>query len=600
MVRADVFVDGKYMGSSESPKKIVETIKEKRRTGNITEQINVAYHPHLEEVKVTTDIGRVRRPLIIIENGKSKFTDEVYEKLKENKIKWSDLIKTGIIEYLDSEEEENSYIAIKEENVTKNHTHLELDPSTILGFSASFIPYAEYDRGDRVNYGAKMVGQSIGIFSTNFLERTDTKSNVMVYPQEPIVQTNAHKIINYQSHPNGMNLIIAVGCYEGYNIEDAVIINKSSLERGVLWSYLYRTYEAEQKRYLGGQEDKMGIPEAGIKGYMGEDAYKQLSEDGIINPEEKINNEGVLIGKMSPLRFLGTMDQFITGVENIRETSVKLRYGDKGIVDRVFLSESTEGNKIIKTVIRDLKVPEIGDKLASRHGQKGIIGLIVPAEDMPFTEEGIVPDIIFNPHGIPSRMTMGKLLEIIAGKVAALSGEKITSSIFNPVPENEIRSRLEKHGYNNDGKEKMFDGRTGEELESEIFIGNIFYQKLDHLVSNKIHARSRGPVTLLTKQPTEGRSKEGGLRLGEMEKDCLIAHGAALTLKERFDSDKTPVPICTECGFVAIEDKIKNKYFCTICGNSKITEIEISYAFKLMLDELKSMLIYPKIVMKEE
>jgi DNA-directed RNA polymerase subunit B' len=599
-VRAEIFCDGKYMGSTTDPELLVSEIRTKRRSGQLPYQINVAYHKHTGEIKILTDTGRVRRPLIIVDNGKPKLTQEHIDKIKRNEISWEDLIKTGVIEYLDSEEEENSYIALRPEFVTVEHTHLELDPAVILGFSASFIPYAEFDRGDRVNYGAKMVGQSIGLFATNFLGRTDTKSNIMIYPQQPLVQTHAHNIVNYKSHPNGMNVIIAIGCYEGYNIEDAVIINQSSLQRGLLWSYLYRSYEAEQKRYLGGQEDVIGIPEAGVRGYAGEDAYKHLPEDGIINPEEKVGSEDVLIGRMSPLRFLGTMDQFITGMENIRETSVRLRYGDSGIVDRVFISETTDGTKLIKVIVRDSKIPEIGDKLASRHGQKGVIGLIVPEEDMPFTEDGIVPDIIFNPHGIPSRMTMGKMIEIIAGKVAALSGKIIYSPIFNPTPENEVRLLLAKHGYHDDGREPMYDARTGKKLESEVLIGSCFYQKLDHLVSNKIHARSRGPVTLLTKQPTEGRSKEGGLRLGEMEKDCLIAHGAALVLKERFDSDKSIIPLCVECGLAAVHDRIKNRNVCPICGNSKIVELEMSYAFKLMLDELRSMLIYPKLVMKEE
>ena len=210
-----------------------------------------------------------------------------------------------------------------------------------------------------------------------------------------------------------------------------------------------------------------------------------------------------------------------------------------------------------------------------------------------------MPDVIFNPHGIPSRMTMGQLLEFIGGKMGAVAGRIISAPPFNAIKEDVIRSELHAAGYKNDGKETMYDGRTGRRFDAQIFIGSCFYQKLDHLVSNKIHARSRGPVTLLTKQPTEGRSKEGGLRLGEMEKDCLIAHGAALVLKERFDSDKTEIPICTECGTVAIDDKIKNKQFCPICGESKIVKVEMSYAFKLMLDELKSMLIYPKIILKE-
>jgi DNA-directed RNA polymerase subunit B len=596
---AEIFLDGRYLGPTNEPEKLVNEIKEKRRNGLLSSQINVAYHKHMDEVKILSDSGRVRRPVIVVENGKPKLTQEHVEKLKKGEIKWDDLIKSGVIEYLDAEEEENAYIAIKPENLTDEHTHLELDDSIILGLSASFIPYPEFNRGDRVNYGAKMVGQSIGLFATNYLNRADTKANVMFYPQVPLVQTYAHKVINYDKHPNGVNVVVAVSCYRGYNTEDAIIINASSIQRGLLWSQMFRTYEAEQKRYMGGQEDVIGIPEPGVRGYAGEDAYKHLPEDGIVNPETRINSDDILIGRISPLRFLGTMDQFITGLENIRETSVRLRHGDSGIVDRVFLTETTDGTKLVKVVIRDSKIPEIGDKLASRHGQKGVIGLIIPQEDMPFTEDGVVPDLIFNPHGIPSRMTMGQLLELIAGKASALSGQYTYSPAFSPVPESEIRGVLESFGFRNDGKETMYEGRSGRKFDAQIFIGNCFYQKLDHLVSNKIHARSRGPVTLLTKQPTEGRSKEGGLRLGEMEKDCLIAHGAALVLKERFDSDKTVVSICSECGLVAIFDRIKNKKYCSVCGESKIIDVEMSYAFKLMLDELKSMMIYPKIVLKE-
>jgi len=598
---ANVFLDGRYLGWTDEPEKLVAEIREKRRKGLIPQEINVAYHEYLDQVMITTSSGRVRRPLIVVENGKPKLTQEIIQRLKRGEITWSDLIKNGIIEYLDADEEENAYIALRPEDLTPEHTHLELDPSIILGLSASFVPYPEFDRGDRVNYGAKMVGQAIGIFATNFLGRADSKSNIMVYPQTPLVRTYAHHIINYENHPNGMNVIVAVTTFEGYNIEDAIVINKSSIERGLFWTYMYRTYEAEEKKYMGGQEDRICIPEPGIRGYMGEEAYKHLSEDGIVNPETYVGSMDVLIGRVSPLRFLGRMDKFITGIENLRETSVRMRYGDKGIVDRVYLTTTAEGNKLVKVVVRDLKKPEIGDKFASRHGQKGVIGLIVPQEDMPFTERGIVPDIIFNPHSLPSRMTVGQLLEILAGKAAAISGRYIYAPAFNPTREEDLKEILKQHGFRSDGKETMYDGKSGRKFKAEIFIGSAFYQKLDHLVSNKIHARSRGPVTLLTKQPTEGRSKEGGLRLGEMEKDCLIAHGAALTLKERFESDKTTVPICTECGLPAVYDRLRNRYFCPIHGEkAKIVNVEMSYAFKLMLDELRSLGIYPKVYVREE
>ena len=596
----DVFMDGKFIGITENPKKLVESVIEQRRKGHLSEQVNIAYLEHLDLVEILTDSGRARRPLIVVENGKPRLTKEHLEKIKENKMTWSDLIKEGVIESLDAEEEENAYVALKPENLTNEHTHLELDPVVILGLSTALVPFPEFDRGDRVNFGAKMVGQAIGMYSLNFPMRIDTKANILIYPQIPLVRTHINDILHDEDHSGGQNVVIAIMSFDGYNMDDAIILNKSSIERGLFWSYLFREYETEKKRYMGGQEDIIGIPEPGIRGYPGEDAYKHLPEDGIINPETEIKSDEVLIGKVSPLRFLGSLDQFITGLENIRETSIKMRHGEEGIIDRVFITESNDGNKLVKVMVRDLKKPEIGDKFASRHGQKGVISIIVPQEDMPFTEDGIVPDIIFNPHGIPSRMTMGQLLEIITGKVSALKGEIMVSSPFHPLSEPELRKMLETYGFRNDGKETLYDGKTGRKLKAQLFVGNIFYQKLDHLVSNKIHARSKGPVTLLTKQPTEGKSKKGGLRLGEMEKDCLIAQGASLVLKERFDSDKTSVPICKDCGLVAINDKTRNKKYCPVCGGSKVVDVDMSYAFKLLLDELKCMLIYPKMVVKEE
>src|SRR3990172_2758273 len=286
---SDVFLDGRFIGKVNEPEKFVKDIRDKRRNGLISNQINIAHHKHLDEVRILADSGRTRRPLIIVEGGKPKITNEHIEKLKKGEIAWEDLLKTGVIEYMDAEEEENSYIALRDSFITAEHTHVELDPAVIVGLSASFIPYAEFNRGDRVNFGAKMVGQSIGLFATNFLNRVDTKSNILLYPQRPLVQTHGHKIINYDRHPNGMNVVIAIGCYDGSNIEDAIVINASSIQRGLFWSAMYRAYEGEQKRYMGGQEDIIGIPEAGVRGYAGEDAYKHLPEDGIINTETKVS-----------------------------------------------------------------------------------------------------------------------------------------------------------------------------------------------------------------------------------------------------------------------------------------------------------------------
>jgi DNA-directed RNA polymerase beta subunit len=399
-------------------------------------------------------------------------------------------------------------------------------------------------------------------------------------------------------YPSGQNIVVAIMCWDGYNLNDAVVINKSSIERGLFRSVYYRTYETVKKRYWGGQEDEIAIPEPGIKGHRGEEAYKDLDADGIINPETKVDSDSVLIGKSSPLRFLSG-EEFAAGIENQRETSICVRHGEKGVADKILLSETPNGNQLVKVRVRDQRIPELGDKFASRHGQKGVVSLMVPHEDMPFTANGVVPDIIFNPHGVPSRMTIGQLLEMLGGKTKAVVCKDIKGTAFNHTKESEIRRLLTSAGFRDDGKEVLYDGRTGKAYEVMIFTGMSFYLKLDHMVANKLHARSRGPVTLLTRQPTEGRAKRGGLRLGEMEQQCLVAHGAALTLKERFDSDQTMLPICQSCGMVAIHDKTKNRSACSVCKDSKVSWVETSCAFKLLLDEIKSMSIYPKLEVGE-
>ena len=500
------------------------------------------------------------------------------------------------MEYLDAMEEENSFIAMRSEDVTKEHTHMEIDPIVMLGISAIMIPYPEFNRGDRINYGAKMLGQAIGLFSTNYAIRTDTKFNFFTYPQSPLVMTTISDAV--ENYPEGQNIVVAVMCGEGFNMNDAIVMNRSSVQRGLFRSFYFRTYETMKKQYWGGQEDEIMIPEPGIKGHRGEDAYKDLAQDGIINPETRVDSDSVLVGKVSPLRFLFS-EEFISGIENLREASITVRHGERGVVDNILITENLNGNQLFKVRVRDERIPELGDKFASRHGQKGVVGLLVPQEDMPFAEDGSIPDILFNPHAIPSRMTIGKLLELIAGKAGAYMGEKINASAFSAMKEEEIRKAMFKMGFRDDGKQTLYDGKTGKKYDVLIFTGISYYLKLDHMVSDKIHARSRGPVTLLTKQPTEGRAKRGGLRLGEMEQQCLVAHGAALTLKERFDSDKTKIPICNKCGLIAIFDAAKNKTYCPTCKDSEVVWVETSYAFKLLLDELKSMCIYPKLAAEE-
>lgn len=594
--KTDIYFNGRHISETTQPDNYIDKVKKKRRMGLLSPQMNLAYYPEFREIRISTDAGRVRRPLIIAEHGRSKFTPALEAKLEKGQVEWNYLLVHGIVEYLDAEEEENALVALPNGRLTKEHTHIEIDPISMLGLSAGLIPYPEYNRGDRINYGAKMVGQSIGIPTGNFMIRTDTKYNSLTYPQVPLVETKTSQVLS--EFPEGQNLVIAISCFDGYNMEDAVVLNRSSVERGLARSFYFRTYETTKKRYWGGQEDVIDVPEPGIKGFRGDEAYKYLDKDGIINPTTPVTSESVLIGKISPLRFL-TTEEFASDIENKRETSVTIRHGERGTVDSVFVSETTDADQLFKIRIRDARMPSLGDKFASRHGQKGVVGLLVNQEDMPFTSSGIVPDIIFNPHAIPSRMTIGQLLEILAAKAGALSGERIDASAFDHTKDEDIRKVMKRMGFQFDGKEVMYDGRTGKVFEVMIFVGISFYLKLDHMVKDKIHARSRGPVTLLTKQPTEGRAKRGGLRIGEMEQQCLIAHGASLTLKERFDSDKSFIPICKKCGLIATHDVVKNKTFCNTCKETSIHWVETSYAFKLTLDEMESMGIYPNVRVEE-
>ncbi len=581
----DIFFNGMFIGTVDDGTNFVKQTREKRRENRFPVQMSFREDEGIKTIYISAESGRVLRPLIVVENGVSKLKNEHLIQIEQEELDWKDLIEKGIIEYIDAAEEENALISLSEEELTPEHTHLEIDPISLFGTVTSLVPYGNHDQSSRLNRGSKTQKQALGLYAANYLCRLDTDVSILQYPQKPIVRSFMYNTLD--TYPAGQNLVVAILAYEGYNMEDALILNKGSLDRGLGRSFYFRPYSAIEMNYAGGLKDEIAMPEKDSSGYRTETSYAHLEDDGIISPEAEVSEGEVMIGKMSPPRFLSEAREI--SIRTKKESSVAIRQEEKGVIESVFITEDSEGNKVVQVKTRDQRIPELGDKFATSHGQKGVVGMIIPEEDVPFTSKGVKPDVIFNPHGLPSRMTVGYLIELLAGKVGSLKGEIVDGTSFSGISKQELEDQLENLGFRFDGKETMYSGVTGKKIVSKIFVGDLYYLKLKYMVGNKIHGRASGKIALLTRQPIEGRARGGALRLGEMEQQALVAHGASLLLKERYDSDKVALPICTKCGTIAIEDSIREKTYCPMCHSEEVELVEVSYAFKLLLGELQGL-----------
>mmetsp|Transcript_10451 Transcript_10451/g.26302 ORF Transcript_10451/g.26302 Transcript_10451/m.26302 type:complete len:1202 (+) Transcript_10451:187-3792(+) len=623
-----IFVDGAWVGvvGDGQGGDIVHALRSMRRMCELKWEISIVRDIHERELRIYTDAGRVCRPLFIVDERDQRLAIRRHHirRLEESTggraaggqlYGWSQLLEEGLVEFVDTEEEETVMISMTIRDLTHSremqeqgtkvyctsYTHCEIHPSMILGICGSIIPFPDHNQSPRNTYQSAMGKQAMGIYITNYQMRMDTLAHLLYYPQKPLVITRNMEYLHFRSLPAGINSIVTVACYSGYNQEDSVIMNQSAIDRGFFRSVFYRCYRDMEQSQGRVCAESFERPTQGQVMGMRHANYNKVDSDGLISPGTRVSGDDIIVGKTSPLQ---QQDDGVDGQRASRfvkkDNSTAVRSSESGIIDRVMLTTNRDGYKFVKVRVRSVRIPQIGDKFSSRHGQKGTVGITYRQEDMPFTMEGVSPDIIMNPHAIPSRMTIGQLIECLQGKVAAVRGEEADATAFAEEPNivEDISGRLHELGYQPHGNEVLYNGHTGRPLDVQLFLGPVYYQRLRHMVDDKIHSRARGPVQILTRQPVEGRARDGGLRFGEMERDCQIAHGAAQFLKERLfeRSDAYRVHICDLCGLIAEADLQKNTFNCRGCRNTtQISQVHLPYACKLLFQELMAMSIAPRL-----
>jgi DNA-directed RNA polymerase II subunit RPB2 len=601
--KVKVFVNGAWVGITNKPMELYNDLKAKKHMGIINIYTSIIFDYKLLEIRICNDAGRLTRPLLKVKNNSCICNTDNMNKLVNNELSWDDLLTNqkldeSIIEYIDPDEQNTSMVCMKPSELSNNkynYTHCEIHPSTIFGVLASCIPFPEHNQSPRNTYQCAMGKQAMGVYVTNFDKRMDKTAYVLNYPMRPLVDTRVMNIIQVNKIPSGSNVIVAIMTHGGFNQEDSLLFNAGSIARGLFQATIYHTEKDEDKK-VNGDEEIRGKPDPSKTRGMKFGNYNKINSKGVIPENTLLENRDIIIAKVTPIKE-NRNDH--TKVIKYEDCSKSYRTQEETYVDKNCIARNGDGYNFAKVRIRNVRKPVIGDKFSSRHGQKGTIGLIIPEADMPFTAEGLKPDIIINPHAIPSRMTIAQLKETLLGKALVELGLFGDGTSFGNFDINDIAKELEKLKYESYGNDLLYNGQTGEQIETSIFIGPVFYQRLKHMVSDKQHSRSIGPMVNLTRQPAEGRSRDGGLRFGEMERDAMVSHGASRFTKGRmYDaSDKFEVFVCKKCGMIASYNDELHIHLCKMCNNrTDFSYAQIPYSCKLLFQELITMNIAPRIL----
>ena len=651
-----IMMNGSWIGVLTNPQETMRIIKKYKRNGLIPIYTSISWNIKKKEIQVYTDSGRLCRPVFYIENNKPSFKKrEIIEKLNNNTFNWNELISgfakkkdpkyninscniyeinqlyetndfddlkntQGIIEYIDTSEEETALISSDYNyDETKPYTHIDIHPSLLLGVMGNQIVFPENNQLPRDLFSCGQSKQAVSLYNSNFFSRIDKMGVVLNYGQIPLIKSRYLQFINNEQHPYGENVIVAIMVYGGYNVEDSILFNEGSVKRGLFRTTYYNMYESREESSNVGENtidsQFKNIENANIDSIKFGYDYSNLDKYGIVKENTEMNDKTVVIGKVQTN---------LMNPDQPQDVSVYPKKGQLGYIDKTFMTEGEEGFRLAKVRVREERVPAIGDKFCSRCGQKGTVGLVIPEENMPFTQDGIKPDIIINPHALPSRMTIGQLVETLMGKACVnMGGYGDCTAFVNKGSKHELFGKaLTQNGFNKSGNEILYNGMTGEQLGADIFIGPTYYMRLKHMVKDKINYRARGPIQQLTRQTVGGRANDGGLRIGEMERDGVIAHGAAGFLQESMleRGDKYFMAVCNNSGTIAIYNKSQKLFLSPMAdGPIKFNEsidnnlnienvtkfgrnfsiLKIPYSLKLLIQELQTMNIQLRIITED-